>query len=118
MYVGLFVLVQFTCLLYISVWICKRYLQDFLATVSFVACLVLDHIFFSYDVFSTKKFPKKLHYTKNKTKQNKTNKTTQKTNKQKTCVHVLQPMFFITPQKGTLLMSILAVSNYYTKDKS
>ena len=116
MYVGLFVLVQFTCLLYISVWICKRYLQDFLATVSFVACLVLDHIFLSYDLFSTKKSLKSC--ITQKTKQNKTNKTTQKTNKQKTCVHVLQPMFFITPQKATLLMSILAVSNYYAKDKS
>ena len=42
----------------------KRYLlQDFLATVSFEACSVLDHIF-SYDhVFSTKN-PNKRHYTK------------------------------------------------------
>ena len=40
---------------------------------------------------------------------------------------MLQPMFFITLQKATLLMSILAVawrnridsiSDYYTKDKS
>ena len=74
--------------------------------------------FFLLRCFQYKKIPKKLHYTKNKTKQNKKNKTTQKTNKQKACVHVLQPMFFITPQKATLLMSILAVSNYYTKDKS
>ena len=32
----------------------KRYLKNFLATVSFEACSVLDHNFFSYDVFSTK----------------------------------------------------------------
>ena len=35
----------------------KRYLQDFLATVSFQACSALDlfFCFFCYDVFSTKK---------------------------------------------------------------
>ena len=33
----------------------KRYLQKFLATVSFEACSVLDHSFFFYDdLFSTK----------------------------------------------------------------
>ena len=32
----------------------KSYVQDFLATVSLVACSVLGH-FFSYDAFSTKK---------------------------------------------------------------
>ena len=107
MYVGLFVLVQFTCLLYI--YICldlQKVPPGFFS----------DHIFFSYDVFSTKKSLKSC--ITQKTKQNKTNNTTQKTNKQKTCVHVLQPMFFITPQKATLLMSILAVSNFYAKDKS
>ena len=65
-----------------------------------------------------------------KTKRNKTKQTRQQKNKQankKTCVHMLQPMFFMTLQKATLLMSILAVawrnrldsvSDYYTKDKS
>ena len=86
MYVGLFVLVQFTCLLYI--YICldlQKVPPGFFS----------DHIFFSYDVFSTKKSLKSCIAQKtkqNKTKQNKQDNTKDKQTKNMcSCVtaHVL-----------------------------
>ena len=106
--------------IYISVWICKRYLQDFLATVSFVACSVLNH--------SVQKPLTSCSRQKNKTKQNKTkiNKTTQKTNRQtkNMCLYVTAHVLY-NPSKSTAYENSrcsLAYQNrfsdYYTKDKS
>ena len=84
MCVGLFNLVQFTCLLYI--YICldlQKVPPGFFSDCLICGLFGTRPCFFSYDVFSTKK--KNLTSCirqKNKTKQNKTNKTTQKTNKQ------------------------------------
>ena len=102
MYVGLFVLVQFTCLLYISVWICKRYLQDFLATVSFVACSVLDHVF-SLTMFSVQKKKTLTSCIRQKTKRNKTEQTRQhkkQTSKQKNMCSYVTAHVLYDPSKS------------------